>query len=102
MQLKLCPNTPVVGTEKLNCTTFQMHEHRLLKMGMDDLLEFLQQTLENNFGYDDDRVIEELRQNLKELRESRLTTSGKRRGTYYAKYYGPWSWWKKWEKMNGK
>ena len=59
---------------------FQMHEHRLLKMGMDDLLEFLQQTLENNFGYDDDRVIEELRQNLKELRESRLTTSGKSRG----------------------
>jgi len=57
-------------------TILKMHEHRLLKMGMDDLLEFLQQTLENNFGYDDDRVIEELRQNLKELRESRLTTSG--------------------------
>jgi hypothetical protein len=36
------------------------------------------QTLESNFGYDDDFVIETaLRQNLQELRSSRLHTAGK-------------------------
>jgi hypothetical protein len=38
----------------------------------------LPQTLESNFGYDDDFVIETaLRQNLQELRSSRLHTAGK-------------------------
>ena len=31
-----------------------MHRQRLMKMGMDDLLEFLQKTLESNFGYEVD------------------------------------------------
>lgn len=55
----------------------KLHRQRMLKMGMDDLLELLQKTLEANFGYDDDFVIETaLRQNLQELRSSRLHTAG--------------------------
>ena len=37
----------------------------LLKMGMDELIEHLQKTLESDFGYEDDYVIEvALRENL--------------------------------------
>jgi len=57
-------------------TILKMHRQRLMKMGMDDLLEFLQKTLESNFGYEDDVVIEALRQNLLELRSSRLHSAG--------------------------
>merc|ERR1719447_2091586 len=49
----------------------------LLKMGMDELLEFLQKTMETDFGFDDDYVIETaLKESLAELRSSRLHTAG--------------------------
>ena len=35
-----------------------MHRQVLSKYGMDEIMEFLQKTLETDFGYDDDVVIE--------------------------------------------
>ena len=53
-------------------TILKLHRKALLKMGMDELLEFMQKTLENDFGYDDDYVIETaLKDGLAELRSSR-------------------------------
>ena len=44
---------------------------------MDELIEFLQQTLAVDFYFEDDYVIETaLRENLQELRSSRLHTAG--------------------------
>jgi len=58
-------------------TILKCHRKALLKMGMDELLEFLQKTMEADFGYDDDFVIEvALKENLAELRSSRLHTAG--------------------------
>jgi len=58
-------------------TILKLHRKALLKMGMDELLEFLQKTMENDFGYDDDYVIETaLKECLAELRSSRLHTAG--------------------------
>ena len=46
-------------------------------MQMDELIEFLQQTLAVDFYFEDDYVIEQaLRENLQELRSSRLHTAG--------------------------
>jgi len=57
-------------------TILKMHRQRLMKMGMDELLEFILKTLETNFYYDDDTVIDALRQNLQDLRSSRLNSAG--------------------------
>ena len=44
---------------------------------MDELIEFLQKTLAEDFFYEDDFVIENaLRENLQELRSGRLHTAG--------------------------
>ena len=59
-------------------TIMRSHRKLLLKMGMDELIEFLQKTLAEDFGYEDDFVIETaLRENLQELRSSRLHSAGK-------------------------
>jgi len=58
-------------------TILKLHRKALLKMGMDELLEFLQKTMETDFGFDDDYVIETaLKESLAELRSSRLHTAG--------------------------
>jgi len=58
-------------------TILRLHRKTLLKMGMDELIEHLQKTLESDFGYEDDYVIEvALRENLQELRSARLHTAG--------------------------
>jgi len=58
-------------------TILKLHRKALLKMGMDELLEFLQKTMESDFGYEDDYVIETaLKEALAELRSSRLHTAG--------------------------
>ena len=55
----------------------KLHRKSLLKMGMDELMEFLQKTLESDFGYEDDFVIETaLKDSLAELRSARLHTAG--------------------------
>ena len=55
----------------------KLHRKSLLKMEMDELMEFLQKTLQLDFGYEDDFVIETaLKDSLAELRSSRLHTAG--------------------------
>ena len=46
-------------------------EH-LLKLSMEDLVEFLQVTLAKDFFFEDDFVIEQLQNNMVELRRSKL------------------------------
>ena len=58
-------------------TILRLHRKTLLKMQMDELIEFLQKTLAEDFGFDEDFVIENaLRENLQELRSSRLHSAG--------------------------
>jgi len=58
-------------------TILKLHRKTLLKMEMDELMEFLQKTLVDDFGYEDDFVVETaLRENLAELRSGRLHTAG--------------------------
>jgi len=58
-------------------TILRMHRKTLLKMQMDELIEFLQKTLAEDFLFEDDYVIETaLRENLQELRSSRLHSAG--------------------------
>jgi len=58
-------------------TILKLHRKTLLKMGMDELMEFLQKTLVEDFGYEDDFVVETaLRDNLAELRSARLHSAG--------------------------
>ena len=58
-------------------TILRLHRKTLLKMGMDELIEFLQKSLASDFRYDDDYVIEQtLRENLQDLRSSRMHHAG--------------------------
>jgi len=58
-------------------TILKLHRKTLLKMGMDELMEFLQKTLVDDFGYEDDFVVETaLRENFNELRSARLHLAG--------------------------
>lgn len=58
-------------------TILKLHRKPLLKMEMDELMEFLQKTLETDFGYEDDFVIETaLKDSLADLRSSKLHTAG--------------------------
>jgi len=55
----------------------KLHRKTLLKLGMDELMEFLQKTLESDFGYEDDYVIETaLKDSLAELKSAKLHTAG--------------------------
>jgi len=58
-------------------TILKLHRKSLLKMEMDELMEFLQKTLETDFGYEDDFVIETaLKESLADLKSSKLHTAG--------------------------
>ena len=46
------------------------HRKAFMKMGMDEILELLQKTLETDFGYEDDYVVETI---LKECLQVRCT-----------------------------
>ena len=54
----------------------RMHQKTLLKMDMDGLMEFLQNTLPKSFGFDDETVIDRLKDCLAELRSSKLHRAG--------------------------
>ena len=47
----------------------KLHWKTIMKMDMELILEFFQTTLPNNFGFDDDFVIESLRESLIEMEE---------------------------------
>ncbi|GFO49121.1 usp6 n-terminal-like protein [Plakobranchus ocellatus] len=50
----------------------KVHRRRILKMQMDDLLPFFQTSLEKDFVYEDDTVIEQLQICMEELRKARM------------------------------
>ncbi|QQP38652.1 Uncharacterized protein FKW44_019287, partial [Caligus rogercresseyi] len=50
----------------------RMHRHHLMKLGMDEIMEYLQIKLEKNFRFEDSVVIEKLRKAMYDLRDLRL------------------------------
>lgn len=50
----------------------KLHRRRLMKMQMEDLSEFLQSSLEKDFLYDDDVVVEQLQVCQEELRKAKM------------------------------
>ncbi|KAI4887336.1 hypothetical protein NFI96_025828, partial [Prochilodus magdalenae] len=56
----------------MSYTILKLHKKTLLKLSMEDLVEFLQVTLSKDFFFEDDFVIEQLQNNMTELRRSKL------------------------------
>ena len=54
----------------------KMHRRKLRKFEMDQLSEHIQQNLSKNFEYEDDEVIDRLRDVMYELRSNRLASPG--------------------------
>nr|KAG5703276.1 hypothetical protein BaRGS_025518 [Batillaria attramentaria] len=50
----------------------KLHRRRLMKMQMEEMSEFLQSTIEKDFGYEDDVVIEQLQVCQEELRKAKM------------------------------
>lgn len=50
----------------------RMHRRKILKLSMDELVDFFQDGLRVDFGYDDDRIIDSLRNAMDELRRLKL------------------------------
>ncbi|XP_053333796.1 USP6 N-terminal-like protein [Clarias gariepinus] len=53
-------------------TALKIHKKRLLKMPLEDLREFLQESISSSFHMNDDVVIEQLQSSLSELRKMKL------------------------------
>ncbi|XP_054724277.1 USP6 N-terminal-like protein [Uloborus diversus] len=60
----------------MSFTLMKLHQKTLLKMEMEDLIEFLQIKLEQDFGYQDDSAIEALLMIIEDLRKKRLHLPG--------------------------
>jgi len=58
-------------------TILWLHRRKLMKMQMDDGIEYLQILVAKDFGFDDDSVIERLRENMHDLRSHRLDHPGR-------------------------
>ncbi|XP_069621335.1 USP6 N-terminal-like protein isoform X4 [Ranitomeya imitator] len=56
----------------MSYTILKLHKKYLMKLTMEDLIEFLQESLAKNFGYEDDYVIEQLQLSMTELRRAKL------------------------------
>ncbi|KAL6474110.1 hypothetical protein MHYP_G00176710 [Metynnis hypsauchen] len=54
------------------CTVLRIHKKRLLKMSLEDLREFLQESISSSFNQNDDAVIEQLQATMSELRKMKL------------------------------
>ena len=53
----------------------KLHSKTLIKMDMDLLAEFFQKTLPTSFGFEDDFVIESLRESVEEVYSLQLDTT---------------------------
>ena len=53
----------------------KLHSKNLIKMDMDLLAEFFQKTLPSSFGFEDDFVIESLRESVEEVYSLQLDTT---------------------------
>uniref|UniRef100_A0A8C9ST67 USP6 N-terminal-like protein n=1 Tax=Scleropages formosus TaxID=113540 RepID=A0A8C9ST67_SCLFO len=56
----------------MSYTVLKMHRKQLMKLSMEELVEFLQVTLSKNFIFEDDLVIEQLQTCMAELRRAKL------------------------------
>nr|XP_020515716.2 USP6 N-terminal-like protein [Labrus bergylta] len=56
----------------MSYTILKLHKKHLMKLTMEDLVEFLQATLNKDFFYEDDFVIEQLQASMTELRRAKL------------------------------
>lgn len=56
----------------LICLCSCVFTEHLMKLSMDDLAKFLQETLSKDFFFDDDYVIEQLQASMTELRRAKL------------------------------
>ncbi|XP_061570149.1 USP6 N-terminal-like protein isoform X2 [Cololabis saira] len=56
----------------MSYTILKLHKKHLLKLSMEDLVEFLQVSLAKNFYFEDDTVIEQLQASMTELRRAKL------------------------------
>ncbi|KAG9345745.1 hypothetical protein JZ751_008889 [Albula glossodonta] len=56
----------------MSYTVLKLHKKHLLKLSMEELVEFLQVTLSKDFFFEDDFVIDQLQNSMSELRRSKL------------------------------
>lgn len=56
----------------MSYTVLKLHKKHLLKLSMEELVEFLQATLSKDFYFEDDFVIEQLQNSMSELRRAKL------------------------------
>ncbi|XP_055367173.1 USP6 N-terminal-like protein isoform X2 [Betta splendens] len=56
----------------MSYTILKMHKRHLMKLSMEELVEFLQETLSKDFFFEDDFVIEQLQASMTELRRAKL------------------------------
>uniref|UniRef100_A0A8C8RKS8 USP6 N-terminal like n=1 Tax=Pelusios castaneus TaxID=367368 RepID=A0A8C8RKS8_9SAUR len=56
----------------MSYTTLKLHRKHLLKLQMEELVEFLQETLAKDFFFEDDFVIEQLQNSMSELKRAKL------------------------------
>uniref|UniRef100_A0A8D0HJ61 Uncharacterized protein n=1 Tax=Sphenodon punctatus TaxID=8508 RepID=A0A8D0HJ61_SPHPU len=63
----------------MSYTILKLHRKHLMKLQMEELVEFLQDTLAKDFFYEDDFVIEQLQNSMSELKRAKLDlpTAGK-------------------------
>ncbi|XP_076016139.1 USP6 N-terminal-like protein isoform X2 [Genypterus blacodes] len=56
----------------MSYTVLKLHKKHLMKLSMEELVEFLQVTLSKNFFFEDDFVVEQLQNSMTELRRAKL------------------------------
>ncbi|NXJ09774.1 US6NL protein, partial [Odontophorus gujanensis] len=56
----------------MSYTVLKIHRKHLMKLQMEELVEFLQETLAKDFFYEDDYVIEQLQNSISELKRAKL------------------------------
>lgn len=56
----------------MSYTLLRLHKKVILKKNLEELINFLQEDLEKDFGYDDDEVISALFKSIRELRRQKL------------------------------
>ncbi|KAE8281229.1 USP6 N-terminal-like protein [Larimichthys crocea] len=56
----------------MSYTILKLHKKHLMKLSMEELVEFLQASLSKNFYFEDDFVIEQLQASMTELRRAKL------------------------------
>nr|XP_014342627.1 PREDICTED: USP6 N-terminal-like protein isoform X4 [Latimeria chalumnae] len=56
----------------MSYTILKLHKKHLMKLSMEDLVEFLQETLSKDFFFEDDFVIEQLQNSMSELKRAKL------------------------------